>query len=135
MKVRVAQSQLFETHPMDCSLPGSSVNGILQARILEWVATPSRNRSSESCSGLSCSSWFVEDSDAYSYFPGTQENCFFQHKGSSKFLSLVLEPVTLGRKVQGSSTIAQAARAPPSLPPHRKIKKLCARHAPSSCKS
>ena len=24
--------------PMDCSLPGSSVYGILQARILEWVA-------------------------------------------------------------------------------------------------
>ena len=32
--------QLFET-PMDyCSLPGSSVRGILQARILEWVAIP-----------------------------------------------------------------------------------------------
>ena len=28
---------LFAT-PMDCSLPGSSVHGILQARILEWVA-------------------------------------------------------------------------------------------------
>ena len=27
--------------PMDCSLPGSFVNGILQARILEWVAMPS----------------------------------------------------------------------------------------------
>ena len=26
--------------PMDCSLPGSSVHGILQARILEWVAMP-----------------------------------------------------------------------------------------------
>ena len=26
-------------NPMDCSLPGSSVHGILQARILEWVAT------------------------------------------------------------------------------------------------
>ena len=26
--------------PMDCSLPGSSVHGILQARILEWVAAP-----------------------------------------------------------------------------------------------
>ena len=26
---------------MDCSLPGSSVGGILQARILEWVAVPS----------------------------------------------------------------------------------------------
>ena len=25
-------------HPADCSLPGSSVHGILQARILEWVA-------------------------------------------------------------------------------------------------
>ena len=25
----------------DCSLPGSSVHGILQARILEWVAMPS----------------------------------------------------------------------------------------------
>ena len=26
--------------PMDCSLPGSSVQGILQARILKWVAIP-----------------------------------------------------------------------------------------------
>ena len=26
---------------MDCSLPGSSVHGILQARILEWVVMPS----------------------------------------------------------------------------------------------
>ena len=26
--------------PMDCSLPGSYVHGILQARILEWVAVP-----------------------------------------------------------------------------------------------
>ena len=24
--------------PMDCSLPGSSVHGVFQARILEWVA-------------------------------------------------------------------------------------------------
>ena len=27
--------------PMDCSLPGFSVHGVLQARILEWVAMPS----------------------------------------------------------------------------------------------
>ena len=27
--------------PMDCSPPGSSVHGIFQARILEWVAVPS----------------------------------------------------------------------------------------------
>ena len=32
-------AQLYPTlcNPMDCSLPGSSVHGILQARILEWV--------------------------------------------------------------------------------------------------
>ena len=32
--------------PMDCSLPGSNVHGILQARILEWVAMPSSRGSS-----------------------------------------------------------------------------------------
>ena len=31
--------------PMDCSLPQSSVHGILQARILEWVAIPFSKRS------------------------------------------------------------------------------------------
>ena len=31
---------------MDCSLPGSSVHGIFQARILEWVAMPSSRGSS-----------------------------------------------------------------------------------------
>ena len=31
---------------MDCSPPGSSVHGILQARILEWVAMPSSRESS-----------------------------------------------------------------------------------------
>ena len=32
--------------PMDCCPPGSSVHGILQARILEWVAMPSSRESS-----------------------------------------------------------------------------------------
>ena len=34
----VAQSCLTLYDPMDCSLPGSSVHGIFQARVLEWVA-------------------------------------------------------------------------------------------------
>ena len=39
MKVKsVAQSCLTLSNPMDCSLPGSSVHGIFQAKILEWVA-------------------------------------------------------------------------------------------------
>ena len=34
----VAQSCLTLCNPVDCSLPGSSVHGIFQARVLEWVA-------------------------------------------------------------------------------------------------
>ena len=37
----VARSCLTLCDPMDCSLPASSVHGILQARTLEWVAMPS----------------------------------------------------------------------------------------------
>ena len=39
-KVLVAQSCLTLWHPMDCSLPASSVHRIFQARVLEWVAIP-----------------------------------------------------------------------------------------------
>ena len=35
----VVQSCPTPSDPMDCSLPGSSVHGIFQARVLEWVAT------------------------------------------------------------------------------------------------
>ena len=42
MKVKseseVAQSCPTPSDPIDCSLPGSSVHGIFQARVLEWVA-------------------------------------------------------------------------------------------------
>ena len=40
VKVLVAQPCLILCNPMDCRLPGSSVHGILQAIILEWVAMP-----------------------------------------------------------------------------------------------
>ena len=35
---KVAQSCPTLSNPMDCSLPGSSVHGIFQARVLEWGA-------------------------------------------------------------------------------------------------
>ena len=42
MKVKseseVAQLRPTLSDPMDCSLPGSSIHGIFQARVLEWVA-------------------------------------------------------------------------------------------------
>ena len=42
----VTQSCLTLCDPMDCSAPGASVHGILQARILKWAAMPSSRRSS-----------------------------------------------------------------------------------------
>ena len=45
-------------NPVDCSPPGSSVHGILQARRLEWVAMPSSRGSSQpkDRTHISCSS-------------------------------------------------------------------------------
>ena len=54
----VVQSCRTLCDPMDCSLPGSSVHGILQARILEWVtisfsrgSSQPRDRTQVSCIG------------------------------------------------------------------------------------
>ena len=46
VKVLVIQSCPTSCNPMDCSLPGSPVHGILQGRILEWVAISVFRRSS-----------------------------------------------------------------------------------------
>ena len=49
MKVKseneVTQSCPTPSNPMDCRLPGSSVHGIFQARVLEWVAIAFSERS------------------------------------------------------------------------------------------
>ena len=45
----VAQSCPTLSDPLDCSPPGSSVHGIFQARVLEWVAI--------AFSGVSASKW------------------------------------------------------------------------------
>ena len=44
----MAQWYSFLCNPMDCSLPASSILGILQARILEWVTIPFSRGSSRS---------------------------------------------------------------------------------------
>ena len=56
-------------HPRDCSPPGSSVHGILQARILEWVVIPfsrgssqPRNRTQVSCTaGRFSTTWATRE--------------------------------------------------------------------------
>ena len=51
MKVKseseVIQSCLTLSDPMDCSLPGSSIHGIFQARVLEWGAIAFSRATSE----------------------------------------------------------------------------------------
>ena len=43
----VTQSCLTLCDPMDSSLPGSSIHGIFQARVLEWVVISFSKRSSQ----------------------------------------------------------------------------------------
>ena len=49
-KVLVTQLSPTLWDPMDCSPPGSSVHGILQARILEWLVIPFSRGSSQNYS-------------------------------------------------------------------------------------
>ena len=59
MKVKsereVAPSCPTLSDPMDCSLPGSSVHGIFQARVLEWGAFSEE----EGCSNLILNTWYL----------------------------------------------------------------------------
>ena len=73
VKVFAAQSWLTLGDPMDCSLPGSSVHGILQARIPEWVAIPF-SRGSSRLRDWTQVSW-VEGS---LYHLSHQKGCAFQ---------------------------------------------------------
>ena len=54
-KVLVPQSCLTLGDPMVCSLPGSSVPGTLQARVVDWVAMPSSRGSSQPRDGTQVS--------------------------------------------------------------------------------
>ena len=73
--VLVAQLCLTFCDPMNCSLPGSSVHGILQTRILEWVTIPFCRGSSHprDRTGISCivGRFFT--------FWATKEDCILSH--------------------------------------------------------
>ena len=68
MRAKLLQSCLTLCNPMDCSPPGSSVRGILQARILGWVLMPSSRASSQprdrtciSCSSCTAGGFFTTE--------------------------------------------------------------------------
>ena len=73
VKVKVTQSCPTLCNPMDCSLLDSSVHGILQARILEWVAYPffrgspwPRDQPGVSCiAGIFLTSWATREALNY----------------------------------------------------------------------
>ena len=76
----VTQSYPTLCRPMDCSPPGSSVHGILQARILEWVAIPFSKGSSQPQGSnpglLHC--WLILDGLSHQGSPQLCENAPFQ---------------------------------------------------------
>ena len=71
VKVIVAQSCPTLCNSMDGSLPGSSVHGILQARILEWLAIPFSRRSSV---GSQIVSSFLQPHGLYSTWNSLDQN-------------------------------------------------------------
>ena len=99
----VTQACLPLCDPRDCSPPGSSVHGILQARILEWVAMPSSRGSSPPrdrthVSWLSCIGRRVLDHHCHPGGPPPPPHAsfIFSHKNSHKITStsFFLNPAT-----------------------------------------
>ena len=74
-EVKVTQSRPTLCNPMDCGLPGFSVHGILQARILEWIAIPFSMGSSQlrdqtqlsHTAGVFLTTWATRESRITSY--------------------------------------------------------------------
>ena len=71
--VLVAQSCLTLCSPMDCNLPGCIVPGILQARILEWVAISLSRGSSRPRNW--CRSIALQMDSSPSELPGKAPKC------------------------------------------------------------
>ena len=99
--------------PMDCSLPGSSVHGILQVRILEWVAI-SFSRGSSWLKDGTCTSCF---GSWILYHPATRESPIFS-LGSSKVKRLQGGQLLRVSAVHGVAAPDLFCRSPP-LPRHR----------------
>ena len=97
--VLVAQSCLTLCDPMDCSLPGFSVHGILQAGILEWTAIPFSRGTSQ-----------PRDQTLVSCLAGR----FFTVWATGK-----RSPILSGLLLQGGLVFTQLALPPQRTPPNK----------------
>ena len=93
MCVFIAQLCPTLCDPMNCSLPGSSVHGIFQARILEWVAIPFSMESGV----LPYSSYFAFSKNRGSHLPGgcAQHRCVRRCGIRGRRLQIVSLPLFL----------------------------------------
>ena len=123
VKGEVAQSCPTLCDPVDCSLPGSCVHGILQARILEWVAISfsrgscrPRDRTQVSRIGHRCFNlWATRE---VPWYVGVPPNCSILKRNLIIFLwGSALDyflPKTLNKAFQGNLwfvyLLAQALR-------------------------
>ena len=73
--VSVLVAQLCSTlcDPMDCSLPGSSVHGIFQARMLEWGAIPTSKGNNKQNLKLSLQLFVYNEWHSFRYYQIYQE--------------------------------------------------------------
>ena len=83
-------------YPMDHSLPGSSVHGIFQAKILEWVAMPSSRRSSRPLNPglLHCRRILYHLSHLGS--PSNNYLTIIHHENSTEFYLMEIYPICMG---------------------------------------
>ena len=89
----VAQSRLTLCDPMDCSPPGSSLHGILQARVLEWVAI-----------SFSRGSSWPRDRTWVSRIPGRRFNLWATREASNvEYLLNVFFPLYICLHLHGDS--------------------------------
>ena len=88
----VAQSFPTPSDPMDCSLPGSSVHGICQARVLEWVAI--------AFSGRNCSK-----SSQFNVRTHGLPLALYSDLGSHLFASWGMQAVFFGKLLLNTSVI------------------------------
>ena len=112
--VYCAGSVVWLCDPVDPSPPGSSVHGIFQARVLEWVALPFSRASSQprDWTHISCISWHWQTDSLPLYHLGSPSVYHSESAEVQKFAKQMLcGPVQANR----ASLVAQIVKKLPSV--------------------